>query len=147
MVTRQQLQGKWNEVTGRLKEQWSNLSDSDFNRAQGNVEQLVGLVQQKTGRGREEVEKFIDSVVNNSGQMYDRVAATAKEYATEATEAVRKGYEQASANMAAGYHEAEDLVRRRPAESVAVIFGIGLIAGIATAFLLRSGSNQRQWDY
>lgn len=140
MVTRQQLQGKWKEVSGRLKEQWGNLTDDDLSRAEGNVEQLVGMVQQKTGRAKEEVEKFIDSVVNNSGQVYDRVAATAKEYAHDATEAVRKGYEQASAQVTAGYNQAEDLVRRKPGESLAVVFGAGLISGIVVALMLRSNS-------
>ncbi len=140
MVTRQQLQGNWNEVTGRLKQQWNGLTDFDLNRTQGNVEQLVGLVQQKTGQARAEIEKFIDNVVNHPGPTYDRFTATASEYANEATEAVRKGYEQASASVAAGYDQAEDLVRRKPGETLAVMFGAGLVAGIMVVMMLRNNS-------
>jgi uncharacterized protein YjbJ (UPF0337 family) len=138
MVTRQQLQGKWNEVSGRLKEKWGNLTDDDLSRAEGNVEQLVGMVQQKTGRAKEEVEKFIDSVVNSSNQVYEKVASTAKEYATDATDAFRRGYEQASANLQKGYDSAEQAVRQRPAESLAVIFGVGLISGVVLTLMVRN---------
>ncbi len=138
MATVQQMRGKWNEIAGRLKEKWGVLTEDDLSRFEGNLEQLVGFVQQKTGRAREEVEKFIDSVVSNSSQVYDKVASSAKEYATEATDAVRRGYEQASANLANGYDQAENMVRQRPAESLAVVFGAGLISGVLLTLILRN---------
>jgi uncharacterized protein YjbJ (UPF0337 family) len=140
MATVQQLSGKWNELTGRLKEKWGNLANDDLSRFEGNLEQLVGFIQQKTGRGREEIEKFIDSVASNSSQMYDKVASAAKEYYSDATDAVRRGYEQASSNLSEGYDRAEDMVRQRPAESLAVIFGAGLISGVLLTLMMRSSS-------
>ncbi len=138
MATAQQLRGKWNELSGRLKEKWGVLADDDLSRFEGNLEQLVGFVQQKTGRAKEEVEKFVDSVATTSTQVYDKVASTAKEYATDATEAVRRGYQQASSNLANGYEQAETMVRQRPAESLAVVFGAGLISGVVLTLMLRS---------
>jgi len=137
MATRQQLQGKWNEVKGRLKEKWGNLTDDDLVRGEGNVEQLVGVIQQRTGRAKEEVERFIDDIVGEAGNMYDRVATTTKEYADEATQAVRKGYQQAAQSVAASYDGAEQAVRRNPVESVAVAFGAGLISGVLVGLLLK----------
>lgn len=138
MATTQQFRGKWNELSGRLKEKWGVLASDDLSRFEGNLEQLVGYVQQKTGKAREEVEKFVDSVASNSAQAYDKVASVAKEYVSEATDAVRQGYEQASANLSEGYERAEDLVRQRPAESLAVVFGAGLISGVVLTLMLRS---------
>ena len=148
MVTRQQLEGKWNEVSGRLKEKWGVLTDDDLSRAEGNVERLVGVIQQKTGRGREEVEQFLDSVVTGSKQTIDRLASNAREYvanardvatdyAGEASDAVRRGYEQVEESVAAGYREAGEMVRRKPVESVAISFGAGLLAGVLVAVMLR----------
>lgn len=137
-ATVQQLRGKWNELAGRLKEKWGVLADDDLSRFEGNLEQLVGYVQQKTGRAREEVEKFIDSMANNSSKVYDKVSAAARDYAAEATDAVRRGYDQASAQFATGYDRAETIVRQRPAESLAVIFGAGLISGVMLTLMMRS---------
>jgi uncharacterized protein YjbJ (UPF0337 family) len=148
MATRQQLQGKWNEVKGRLKERWGQLTDDDLVRGEGNVEQLVGVIQQKTGRAKEEVEKFIDEVVEGSGNTFDRVAATAKDYASEAgeqmrrgydqaSEAARRGYDQASQKFSEGYQTAEETVRRNPMESVAVSFGAGIVAGVLVGLMLK----------
>jgi len=137
MVNRQQLEGKWNEVKGRLKEKWGNLTDDDLVRGEGNVEQLVGVVQQKTGKGREEVERFLDEVVAGAGNAYQRAAATAKDYAAEASDAMRQGYQQAASSVAAGYDQAEHTIRRNPVESVAVAFGAGLISGVLVGVLLK----------
>lgn len=148
MVTRQQLEGKWNEVSGRLKEKWGVLTDDDLSRAEGSVERLVGVIQQKTGRGREEVEQFLDSVVSGTKQSIDRLASNAKEYASaakdyaneyaaQASDAVRRGYEQAEESVTAGYQEAQRVVRRNPVESVAISFGAGLLSGVLVALMLR----------
>jgi len=150
MATRQQLQGKWNEVKGRLKERWGQLTDDDLVHGEGNVEQLVGVIQQKTGRAREEVEKFIDEVVEGSGTGFDRVASSAREYADQAGESVRRGYdqasetvkrgyEQASQKFSEGYQTAEETVRRNPMESVAVSFGAGIVAGVLVGLMLKRG--------
>lgn len=135
MVTRQQLEGKWNEVSGRLKEKWGNLTDDDLSRGEGNVEQLVGIIQQKTGRAREEIEKFINSLVN--GGSYERIASTARDYAQQATDAVRTGYDQATQQVSASYQQAEESIRRNPVESIAVSFGAGLITGVLVSLMLR----------
>lgn len=144
MVTRQQLEGKWNEVSGRLKEKWGVLTDDDLSRAEGNVERLVGVIQQKTGRGKEEVEQFIDSVVVGSKQTFDRLASTAQEYAAtakgyaaDAQESMRRNYENVEQSITAGYQEAEECVRRKPVESVAIAFGAGLLSGVLVAAMLR----------
>lgn len=139
MVTRQQLEGKWNEVKGRLKEKWGALTDDDLVRAEGNVEQLVGVIQRKTGRGKEEVEKFIDELVSDAGSTYERVASTAREYAAEAGEALREGYDRTAASVQSGYRDAEMTVKRNPVESVAVAFGAGIVSGVLIGLMLRRG--------
>ncbi|MCC7424835.1 MAG: DUF883 family protein [Planctomycetaceae bacterium] len=137
MATRQQLEGKWNEVKGKLKEKWGTLTDDDLVRGEGNVEQLVGVIQRKTGKAKEEVEKFIDEIVGDSEGMYDRVATTAREYTDQATQALREGYDRTASQMSEGYRQAEQTIKRNPVESIAVAFGAGIVSGVLVGLMLR----------
>ncbi len=52
--------GKWNEVKGRLKQSYGNLTDDDLLFTEGKEQELIGRLQQKLGKKREEVEKEIE---------------------------------------------------------------------------------------
>ncbi|MCU0880530.1 MAG: CsbD family protein [Pirellulaceae bacterium] len=54
-----QIQGKWTEMKGYAKEKWGDITDDEFDKVAGRREQLAGLVQQKYGLAKEEVEKQI----------------------------------------------------------------------------------------
>jgi uncharacterized protein YjbJ (UPF0337 family) len=56
MVNAQTLKGSWNEVKGRLRTRWSQLSGDELGAFDGNVDQLVGLIQRKTGEARTAIE-------------------------------------------------------------------------------------------
>ena len=51
------FEGKWKEMRGQLKEWWGELTDDELDQANGNAEQIVGLLQQKYGYTREAAEK------------------------------------------------------------------------------------------
>jgi len=51
------FEGKWKEMRGQVKEWWGKLTDDELEQANGNAEQIVGLLQQKYGYTREEAEK------------------------------------------------------------------------------------------
>jgi uncharacterized protein YjbJ (UPF0337 family) len=53
------LRGKWNEIKGRVKEQWGELSDDEIARIEGRRDQLIGAIQQRYGKDRDAVEKEI----------------------------------------------------------------------------------------
>ena len=53
MVNTQKLQGSWNTLRGKIKDKWSNLTDDDLQFASGNIDQLVGKIQHKTGEARD----------------------------------------------------------------------------------------------
>lgn len=65
-------------------------------------------------------------------------AETVSDYAQQASEAVQHTAKQAVDQVRAGYDEAERFVRDRPAESLLVCFGVGLITGVLIALTLRS---------
>lgn len=138
MISQQELRGGWNQFKGQIKEKWGQLTDNDLTQAEGNVEKLVGVIQQKTGAARREVEAFFDQMMEDGSSVANRVASTAKQYANHAGEMMSDGYEQVSNRMQEGYEEAEELIRSRPAESLSVAFGAGIITGILVTLLMRS---------
>lgn len=55
-----QIKGKWTELKGHAREEWGELTDDELQEARGEREQLIGLVQQKYGKAREEAEREVD---------------------------------------------------------------------------------------
>jgi uncharacterized protein YjbJ (UPF0337 family) len=56
----QKLKGNWNELKGRLKQQYAELTDDDLLYEEGEEDQLLGKIQQKLGKTREELEREMD---------------------------------------------------------------------------------------
>ena len=147
MINQQILQGNWNEIRGKLRAKWGQLTKDELQRFDGNVEGLLGLIQRKTGAGREAVESFLGEVTADGAGSVATVTETVRDYAQQAAAAVqdgashaadslRDGYEAVHDAYNDGYEEAEELVRRHPAESTAICFGAGLLTGLVVALLL-----------
>jgi uncharacterized protein YjbJ (UPF0337 family) len=138
MVNQMEIKGRWNEVKGKLQERWGQLTNDDLSEFEGNANELVGVIQRKTGESREKIEDFLDEIVAGGASTLEQVSETAREYARHASDRFQETYGQASEGVRAGYDEATEMVRRRPAESVAVAFGAGLIAGVIVSLTMRS---------
>ena len=95
-------------------------------------------MQRKTGEGKEAVQKWVKEMSDQASPMLERAKQTATQYAESISHAASDGVERVRENIAAGQTEAVRMVRRRPAESVAVAFGAGLIAGVIVALTTRS---------
>jgi uncharacterized protein YjbJ (UPF0337 family) len=55
-----QFKGGWNEVKGKLKQKYGQLTDDDLTFAEGKDEELVGRLQKRLGRSKEELRKEIE---------------------------------------------------------------------------------------
>lgn len=60
------IKGKWNEVKGKLKQQWAQLNDDDIQKMKGTQEELRGLLQQKCGFEKERAEKEIQEFIKKN---------------------------------------------------------------------------------
>jgi uncharacterized protein YjbJ (UPF0337 family) len=138
MVNQQTLQGNWNEIKGKLRSKWGQLTNDDVQAFDGNVERLVGLIQRKTGEARGSVEKYLDELTSNGASGLSQAAETAREYASQAAESLQEGSKYAADQMRHGYEEAERMVKERPAESLAVCFGAGVVIGLLLGVTMRS---------
>jgi len=137
MNNQQTLQGNWNEIKGKLRSKWGSLTDDDLKVFNGNVDQLVGTIQRKTGEARERIQQFIDEVSSDGGSAISRAGETVRSYAHQAAETVQETSKQAAASMRESCADVENMVRQRPAESLAVCFGVGVITGAVVGLLFR----------
>lgn len=53
------FKGEWNEVKGKLKQQYAQLTDDDLTFAEGKEDELLGRLQTKLGKAKDEIRKFI----------------------------------------------------------------------------------------
>jgi len=54
--------GRWNELKGKVKQQYADLTDDDLLYAEGKEDELLGKLQQKTGKTKEELESWLDKL-------------------------------------------------------------------------------------
>ncbi|MBT1686667.1 CsbD family protein [Dawidia soli] len=62
-MTTLDLKGRWNEVKGKLKQKYGELTDDDLAFAEGKEDELLGRLQQKLGKKKEEIRKMIESEI------------------------------------------------------------------------------------
>jgi len=55
-----QLQGKWKQIKGSVKERWGKLTDDDVDIINGQNDQLVGRIQERYGIAKEEAQRQVD---------------------------------------------------------------------------------------
>ncbi len=61
-MTKLELKGQWNTVKGKLKSKYGQLTDDDLAFAEGEEDQLLGKLQQKLGKSKEEVREMISGM-------------------------------------------------------------------------------------
>jgi len=59
-MNKDQLKGKWKQFKGGAKQKWGELTDDDLDQIDGRRQVLVGKIQERYGRTREEAEKEVD---------------------------------------------------------------------------------------
>ncbi len=56
------FRGNWNEIKGKLKQKYANLTDDDLTFIEGKEDELFGRLQQRTGRTREQLREEIEKL-------------------------------------------------------------------------------------
>jgi len=59
-MTTLQIKGNWNEIKGKLKQKYGQLTDDDLAFATGKEEELLGRLQQRLGKKKEEIRAEIE---------------------------------------------------------------------------------------
>ncbi len=56
----EQVQGNWSQLKGKLRAQWGEITDDELDVIKGEKEQLVGAIQKKYGKTKEQAEKEVN---------------------------------------------------------------------------------------
>lgn len=57
-----ELKGKWNVMKGKVKQAYANLTDDDLKYEEGKDDELLGRLQAKTGKTKDELVKWLKSL-------------------------------------------------------------------------------------
>lgn len=139
MVNQQVLAHHWDDVRGQLCEKWHQLKEDDLPKFPGNVDQLIGRIEQKTGATREAIEAYLSTLTEEGHEVAGKVRERVQQAASSVASTARQGTEMAKERLA----EAEGIVREHPGQAIMAAFGCGLVCGMAIAMLLRGQSRPR----
>jgi uncharacterized protein YjbJ (UPF0337 family) len=56
------LKGSWNEIKGKLKQKYAQLTDDDLTFAEGKDDELLGRLQQRLGKTKEEIRRELEGL-------------------------------------------------------------------------------------
>ncbi len=62
MKNKTEFKGNWNETKGKLKQQFAKLTDDDLLLEEGKEDELLGRLQVKLGKSKEEIHKLISKL-------------------------------------------------------------------------------------
>lgn len=62
MTNLTELKGNWNEIKGKLKQKYAMLTDDDLLLIEGKEDEMLGHLQVKLGKTKEEMKKFISEL-------------------------------------------------------------------------------------
>ena len=62
MSTKLEIKGNWNELKGKLKQKYAQLTDDDLAFGEGKTDELLGRLQQKLGRSKEDLRSEIEKL-------------------------------------------------------------------------------------
>ena len=57
-----QMKGSWNEIEGKLKQKYGQLTDQDLTFAEGKEDELLGRLQKRLGRTKDELRAEIQDM-------------------------------------------------------------------------------------
>ncbi len=60
-----QLKGRWNQLKGAVKQEWADLTDDDLLYVEGKEDELLGRIQEKTGKAKEELLTWLDKKIKD----------------------------------------------------------------------------------
>ncbi len=62
METKLKIKGNWNELKGKLKQKYANLTDDDLLFVEGKEDELLGRLEKKIGKSKEEISSTIEQI-------------------------------------------------------------------------------------
>ena len=61
-MTKLELKGNWNEMKGKLKQKYAELTDDDLTFVEGKEDELLGRMQQRLGKSKDDLRREIEGL-------------------------------------------------------------------------------------
>ena len=149
----------WNQIKGKLRQQFGQLTDDDVSFAEGKGEELLGRLQSKLGMGearlntllhklQEEVDESqgtIRGTIESAKAAASQAVGDFKDKASDAVEDLKhaasakaqefkgqagEAYDHAKQRARTLHEDAEEYVRQKPRESLFTAVAVGFVAGL-----------------
>ncbi|MDB5392010.1 MAG: CsbD-like protein [Planctomycetaceae bacterium] len=137
--------GNWNDLKGRIRSKWGQMTDDTLEQAKGSMESLVGAIQRTTGEAKETIQAYLNAGVHEGANLYKQAADAVQVGYKQASDVVQAGAEQVmdgakvvGDSIKSGAEQTSKLVQARPVESLLFTFAAGMIAGLTVGLVLRS---------
>jgi uncharacterized protein YjbJ (UPF0337 family) len=59
-MNRNEMEGSWKQIKGKIREKWGKLTDDDLDQIQGRSERFVGKLQERYGKSQADAERDLD---------------------------------------------------------------------------------------
>jgi uncharacterized protein YjbJ (UPF0337 family) len=69
MMNKEQFQGQWNQLKGKIKEKWGKLTDDDITAINGKYDQFIGKLQQRYGLAKDKAETDFNEFFSKSSSV------------------------------------------------------------------------------
>jgi uncharacterized protein YjbJ (UPF0337 family) len=107
------IEGQWDKIKGKIKQQWGKITDDDINKINGSYDELVGVIKKLYGHSQKEIEEQLNKLINGFDlNNIKQVAKNSVDAVKEKTENVLR------------------YVEENPMKSVLIAMAVGALATI-----------------
>jgi uncharacterized protein YjbJ (UPF0337 family) len=79
MMNEDVIKGKWKEIKGEIKTLWGKVTDDELDKNTGNLESIAGIIQQRYGNKKEEIQDKLQNIASKITKKTDRVKDSIKD--------------------------------------------------------------------
>jgi len=116
-----QLQGNWQQLQGKFREQWGKLTDDDLTQSQGRAEVLIGKLVERYGMKKDEAAQKFNQYLEKLEDSHHPLRAMAADVADMA--------HQASDKAGAMARESWQFAKKNPLATMGIAALMGAVLG------------------
>ena len=72
MLNQEQINGKWSEIKGGVRNLWRDITDEELDKVKGNIQSVSGIVQQRYSESKESIKKKLDTLMDSFDNETDK---------------------------------------------------------------------------
>lgn len=61
-MSEEKWKGRWNQIKGKIKQAYGNVTDNDLAYEEGKEDELLGRLQEKTGKAKDEIRNWLNDL-------------------------------------------------------------------------------------